>query len=847
MANQPLPVNNQTQAVLSKYGITAPKKITNIQNIQNKTETDIKIVQPNINVSAPNIQINPVEIAIQRYKNWVENAYGRQKVLASKQKQDLEEKDYELRKSLNRVFRKIEDLRGHIIEKSRGFKKKLDSSMSSLVPIFIAALLPVIWTPLMKRIESIEQGFRYLFFGEIPPGMSDNPDSFTFARTIRQFLGMDDSEGKSLFQGIGDLISEGVDKIVDFLEIQKEDRFQAVQEVLKKPAPGFSWGDLLSAKEKLGENFEYLGDIMTALFGGSGAIAERQSKKDATNNIEKDNNKEKGKWGSGKYIKKAIKSKTPAASYYLSDQAVKYINSKDSIDVEKLQLLFNEISKLAENDNAFVSENFLNTFLGEEKTQELQKIGKITQQNIVYDRRNKKDDETRNFLNESYKNDLFKNSERSRPNGYGSRSTSGDTKNATIAYKIDKSVIPELFEGIESGSSLYDQKNYSTFRKSIQNIHKTVHGEDISNKAILKESANKFHEINEQTKKKLQEWETSDKYTHLNNFGTYSGRNTGKDEGLGFKLSNNSDALISNNELSGKIVEQAEKDMGRITYKYGELGYNKTDCSGYISNVYKKFGVNVPNGSINICKDANEGQKAKWIDVSEDPYSAYRQGTYEPNWDKLQPGDIMVWSRYGSDHTNDRANYSYAGHVSLYTGKKDEQGNPIILGHSGPGPDSDKPEVKGTKREGLNDLRSYLGTVRYNMVEASKTNATATGEKGDPGDDETKEPEPKKSTPKITPTKEENDTIPMIDSIVPKEKQFPMEADYFLAENNKPTSIIPEISEKVSEQEKEGIGTSIENNRNKYYTDILNNVTISLANCATSVELKKAHAKEMMG
>ena len=44
MANQQqeLPVNNQTQAVLSKYGITAPKKITNIQNIQNKTETDIK-------------------------------------------------------------------------------------------------------------------------------------------------------------------------------------------------------------------------------------------------------------------------------------------------------------------------------------------------------------------------------------------------------------------------------------------------------------------------------------------------------------------------------------------------------------------------------------------------------------------------------------------------------------------------------------------------------------------------------------------------------------------------------------------------------------------------------------
>ena len=77
-------------------------------------------------------------------------------------------------------------------------------------------------------------------------------------------------------------------------------------------------------------------------------------------------NKKIGKWGSGKWINHALKERTPAASYYLSDQAVKYINSKDSIDVEKLQLLFNEISKLAEDDNAFVSENFLNTFLGKE-------------------------------------------------------------------------------------------------------------------------------------------------------------------------------------------------------------------------------------------------------------------------------------------------------------------------------------------------------------------------------------------------------------------------------------------------------------------------------------------------
>ena len=234
MANQNLPVNDQTQAVLSKYGITAPKKITNIQNIQNRTETDINIVQPDIKVSAPDIKISPAEIAMQRYKSWVEMAYARQKNIADKQKEELEEKDYSLRKNINKVFRKIEELRSTIVDKARNFKRRLDSSLTPLITLFVASLIPVIWGPLMKRIESIERGFRYLFFGEVSPGMKEGKESFTFAKTVRQFLGMDDSEGKSLFQGIGDVISEGVKKLIDYLDIQKDDRVAAAQEVLKR-------------------------------------------------------------------------------------------------------------------------------------------------------------------------------------------------------------------------------------------------------------------------------------------------------------------------------------------------------------------------------------------------------------------------------------------------------------------------------------------------------------------------------------------------------------------------------------------------------------------------------------
>ena len=823
MANQQqeLPVNNQTQAVLSKYGITAPKKITNIQNIQNKTETDIKIVQPDINISAPNIQINPVEIAIQRYKNWVESSYGRQKILAAKQKQDLEEKDYEIGKSLNRVFRKIEDLRGHIIEKSRGFKKKLDSSMSSLVTLFVASMIPVIWKPLMKRIESIEQGFRYLFLGEIPPGMSDDPDSFTFARTIRQFLGMDDSEGKSLFQGIGDLISEGVSKLIEFLDIQKDDRYQAVQEVLKKPMPDLK---VLSLKESIGNQFEYIGDIAAALFGGSATMMKRANRNEAIKEISED--KSKFEEVRGVSVKKALKdvkleNKTSQqASFYLSELAAKYINTKDSKEYQKLQLLFSEIEKLSKTDQgATVSEDFMYKFFGKEKTEELVKNKKVKVSHLEWEAGNP----------------YFGNS------SLGYVEINGKQAKPVVILKNQD--IQDLIK--TEGKDIYSEGRES-FVNFLDTRHTALHGKDVSEKAIEKVGNLRYQQINEQTKRRLDELGTSEKYKHLHNFGTYTG-NVSRP-----KLGENIDTLTSNEELSNKVVEQAEKDMGRITYKYGELSYNKTDCSGYISNVYKKFGVNVPRGSINICKDANEGQKAKWIDVSEDSRSAFRQGTYEPNWEKLKPGDIMVWSRYGSDHTKDRAGYSYAGHVSLYTGKTDNEGKPIILGHSGPGPDSDKPEVKGTKREGLNDLRSYLGTVRYNLDEASKSLPTTTQEKGDPGDEVEKPEENKQGSKKITPSVEEKkeDTTPMIDSIIiPKEKQFPEPASYYLADNNTPTlPTVSSISEKVSESEQNKQNTEVsKENRDKYYTDILNNVSVSLANCVTSVELKKAHAKEMMG
>ena len=818
MANKNLPVNDQTQAVLNKYGITAPKKITNIQNIQNKTETDINIVQPDIKVSAPNIKINPVDIAIQRYKNWVEGAYGRQKNIADKQKEDLEEKDYTLRKALNRVFHKIEDLRNQIVDKARGFKRSLDSSLAPLVTLFIASIVPVIWKPLMKRVETLEQGFRYLFFGEVPPGISEGENSFSFATTIRKFLGMDDSEGKTLLQGIGDVISEGVKKLLRFLDIQKDDRVQAVKEVLKNPAPGFDWtsaSDWWNARDKLGENFEYLGDLMTAITGGSDALAKRQGKRDTVKSILKDKDT-RGPNGvssqSGKWINHAIKEKTPAASYYMSEQAVKYISKPGTKEYDKLEFLLGELENIAnEFGEVYVSQGFAEKFLGKEKTKELEnsKDLKRTHIDVIADRKKK-------GYNLGYFNET--------PRMYGLWKTQdqyiqGHTPYAYKSYIATPKVFSEAIKG--------NKEDFITEK------HQELHGAEVSQKAQEVRSVPYagLKQVSENTQKRLSELKTAEDLKHFNNFGTID-----TDFELGNKNSE-TPPFDSNGELTKKVIEQAENDMGKITYNYGGNAYYNTDCSGYVSNVYKKFGVNVPRGSENIYDDAQKGQKATWVDKSTDSNSALQRGNYEPRWDQLKPGDIMLWSRY-KGHAKDRKKREYVGHVSLFTGKYDKEGKPIILGHSGPGPNPEKgvKGKKGTTRQGLNDIKSYLGTVRYNTEKVFPE--TSSQEKADPGDGDipekniSTEQKPKSTINNVVPETYTASNITKVkkDNIIPSSPEIYKKSE----NNNSEVTIDSKVKQEVKFFDKD-----------KYYSEIINNISETIDNCKTSVVLKKMHAEQM--
>jgi cell wall-associated NlpC family hydrolase len=49
---------------------------------------------------------------------------------------------------------------------------------------------------------------------------------------------------------------------------------------------------------------------------------------------------------------------------------------------------------------------------------------------------------------------------------------------------------------------------------------------------------------------------------------------------------------------TNKIVIEAQKHLGK-PYKYGAVGPNSFDCSGFVYAVHKKFGITIPRTSLN--------------------------------------------------------------------------------------------------------------------------------------------------------------------------------------------------------------------------------------------------------
>ena len=212
--------------------------------------------------------------------------------------------------------------------------------------------------------------------------------------------------------------------------------------------------------------------------------------------------------------------------------------------------------------------------------------------------------------------------------------------------------------------------------------------------------------------------------------GKYYGENNPLGELLGFSSSNSSsgsDSLTTyegfleggpGNAKQKAVVNKMLSKQGQLTYSMkGPRNPDKgsADCSSTVNWAYKSvFGKDIGNNTASIL--SNDNTQVVYVDNTAKQVTG-TSSSKGPIESKLQPGDILLYSRPNSNYTAGRK--YRVGHVEMYAG------NNKRVGHGGPGPG---PKVTPLNRDakhfimakrlkdvgkgsGIYDSRNYINTV----------------------------------------------------------------------------------------------------------------------------------------
>lgn len=280
-APQPVAMNAQTQEILSKYGINPSQKpvtksVTTTKNsskqgstvVENVTNTittnrnEIKIIQPNIPVSQPQINFRNGTI---KFKNWLQKANAQQEELATSQMNEYNRRERSLERSTSRMMRKLQDLSKTISDKvdPENMVNSVSGSLKTFLFLYIASIMPIVWKPIMNGLDRLEADFRRFFGLPIPKGLEGMAIGGGTSKVTswKEALGMKgDLDSQSIFSGITGLIKSSFDRLVKELEIQREDREKAISRIQK---------DKPESLTDIQGWLQYIGKIIVAAIGGS--------------------------------------------------------------------------------------------------------------------------------------------------------------------------------------------------------------------------------------------------------------------------------------------------------------------------------------------------------------------------------------------------------------------------------------------------------------------------------------------------------------------------------------------------------------------------------------------------
>lgn len=310
--------NPTTQELLQKYGIKPGPPVnkvetkttnqnfrsntggnTRIENTTNNTtnsRTDIKIVQPQIPMQQRQIAVSSQQAGpdanTTRFKTWLSGVFAKQQNDYEVQKKEYRKREWNLNRSANRMMRRIETATKTFSEKMdpRNMGSSLSGQLKTLLFLFGTYMISKVWKPTMEIVANIETGFRSAFGLPINGDLAKSgAKTLSIIDSIKKFIGIDinTKEGRNtnLIEGIGKIFTQGIDRLIARIDLFLKDRQIAIKSVkfpdITVPSinlPGF--GSLMDGiKTTLGGVSQYLGDMLSAAFGGSKGMVANVSNK----------------------------------------------------------------------------------------------------------------------------------------------------------------------------------------------------------------------------------------------------------------------------------------------------------------------------------------------------------------------------------------------------------------------------------------------------------------------------------------------------------------------------------------------------------------------------------------
>lgn len=362
-------INEQTQQILSKYGIdprqkVAPRSVTTtrstskqgqttVENITNTTTTNhnvIKIIQPNIPVVQPNIAMRQGGLSNAKFKSWLQKANQQQEELANSQMNDYNRRERNLLRSTNSMMRKLQDL-------SKSIGKSLDpenmtntisGSLKTMLFLFITTMIPIVWKPLMEKLSVFEANFRSFFGMELPGDLKGKVSEKIGGWKKALGIADGDIDKKGVPGAVLSLIKSSFQELLQKLEYEKQDRAKAIKRIE---------GDKPDSITDIGGWLNYFGKIAVAALGGSEGQAKAAGKEISKEKVKEINEEEfelEGKKISmrGEFDEKGeLRNEDSALKL---TQSIANETTKETVDISKIQTSLEKLKSFSKDQNKLI-------------------------------------------------------------------------------------------------------------------------------------------------------------------------------------------------------------------------------------------------------------------------------------------------------------------------------------------------------------------------------------------------------------------------------------------------------------------------------------------------------------